>query len=290
MIKISYQKLQEDVTALAQDINETGKDYSNIFAIPRGGVPIACLLSEILKIPIIDEVTPSTLVVDDLIDSGKTLDPYVQNFDTAVVYRKPHSPGTTYAIEEIDDWIEFPYESTEKDEIDTVTRLLELLGENPNREGLQETPKRVIKFYKEFLDVPKFNFTVFDSEQYDEMIVQKDIPFFSICEHHLAPFFGKATVSYIPNGKIVGLSKLARTVDHFSRRFQNQERITTQIADKLQEELDPLGVAVVLEARHFCMEMRGIKTHDVATTTSKLLGVFKDKPEVRSEFMSIMKG
>lgn len=171
----------------------------------------------------------------------------------------------------------------------TITKLLKEIGENPKREGLIETPKRVMKFYKEFLNPPKYNFTVFDSEGYDEMIVQKDIPFFSLCEHHMAPFFGTATVAYIPNGKIVGLSKLARTVDLYSRKLQNQERITHQIAERLEKELNPKGVAVTISARHLCMEMRGIKTHDVFTKTSKLVGAFKDEHDTRAEFMELSK-
>jgi GTP cyclohydrolase IA len=170
--------------------------------------------------------------------------------------------------------------------MEAVKQLLIEIGENPDREGLKETPKRVMKFYNEFLNPPEFNFTVFDSEGYDEMIIQKDIPFFSLCEHHLAPFFGHATVAYIPNGKIVGLSKLTRTVEHYARRLQNQERITHQIAERLQKELLPVGVAVTLNARHFCMEMRGVRTHDVTTKTTKLIGVFYDKPEARQEYLN----
>lgn len=169
---------------------------------------------------------------------------------------------------------------------EAVTKLLEAIGEDPNREGLLETPARVAKFYNQFLHPDEFNFTVFDSEGYDEMIIQKDIPFFSLCEHHLAPFFGTATVGYIPNGKIVGLSKLTRTVEWYARRLQNQERITHQIAQRLQDELHPVGVAVSLNARHFCMEMRGVRTHDVHTRTTKLIGAFKDKPEAREEFFN----
>lgn len=168
-----------------------------------------------------------------------------------------------------------------------VKDLLTALGET-DREGLKETPKRIAKFYNEFLNPPEFTFTVFDGETYDEMIVQKDIPFFSLCEHHMAVFFGTATVAYIPNEKIVGLSKLARTVKYYSRRLQNQERITTQIANRLQKELNPNGVAVILTARHFCMEMRGVKTHDVSTTTSKLIGSFKNEHETRAELMSLI--
>lgn len=167
--------------------------------------------------------------------------------------------------------------------------LLAALGQDINREGLLETPKRVAKFYREFLNPATFNFTVFDSEGYDQMIVQRDIPFFSLCEHHMAPFFGVAHVAYIPAKKIVGLSKLARTVEHYSRRLQNQERITNQIAQRLQDELNPQGVAVVLSARHFCMEMRGVRTHDVHTTTNKLIGEFFDSHETRAEFFQSIK-
>lgn len=170
-----------------------------------------------------------------------------------------------------------------------VKQLLSELGEDVSREGLKDTPARVLKFYKEFLNPAPFNFTTFDSESYDEMIIQKNIPFFSLCEHHLAPFFGTATVAYIPSKRIVGLSKLARTVEWYSRRLQNQERVTSQIAERLQKELKPKGVAVTLQARHFCMEMRGVKTHDVATVTTKLLGIFKENPEAKSEFLELSK-
>jgi GTP cyclohydrolase I len=142
---------------------------------------------------------------------------------------------------------------------------------------------------KEFLEPKEFNFTSFDAEGTDEMIIQTNIPFYSLCEHHTAPFFGTANVAYIPKDKIVGLSKLARTVDLYANRFQNQERITTQIAERLQNELNPLGVAVTLKAQHLCMCMRGVKKHDTWTQTSKLLGVFKEDPSARNEFFHLIK-
>jgi GTP cyclohydrolase I len=163
--------------------------------------------------------------------------------------------------------------------------ILEQLGENPQREGLQETPKRYIKFMREFLEPKEFNFTSFDAEGTDEMIVQSNIPFYSLCEHHTAPFFGTGVIAYIPDKKIVGLSKLARTLDLFANRFQNQERITTQVATKIWEELSPRGVAVSLKAQHLCMCMRGVKKHDTWTTTTKLLGVFKEDDKARAEFL-----
>jgi GTP cyclohydrolase I len=167
--------------------------------------------------------------------------------------------------------------------------ILEHLGENPDREGLKETPKRYIKFLKEFLEPKEFNFTTFDSEGTDEMIIQTNIPFYSLCEHHTAPFFGTADIAYIPNDKIVGLSKLARSVDLYANRFQNQERITTQIAERLQSELNPKGVAVHLRAQHLCMCMRGVKKHDTWTSTTKLIGAFKQDDKARAEFLNLIR-
>jgi GTP cyclohydrolase I len=168
-------------------------------------------------------------------------------------------------------------------------QILFSLGENPDREGLKETPKRYIKFMREFLEPKEFNFTTFDAEGTDEMILQTNIPFYSLCEHHTAPFFGVANIAYIPIDKIVGLSKLARCVDLYANRFQNQERITTQIAERIQNELNPLGVAVTLKAQHLCMCMRGVKKHDTWTMTSKMLGVFKTDAKPRNEFLNLIK-
>jgi GTP cyclohydrolase I len=167
--------------------------------------------------------------------------------------------------------------------------ILSHLGENPNREGLIDTPKRYIKFMREFLEPKEFTFTTFDAEGTDEMIIQTNIPFYSLCEHHTAPFFGFANIAYVPNGKIVGLSKLARTVDLYANKFQNQERITTQIAERIEKELNPLGVAVTLKAQHLCMCMRGVKKHDTWTQTSKMIGIFKDDLNARNEFLNLIK-
>lgn len=168
-------------------------------------------------------------------------------------------------------------------------QILKQLGEDTSREGLIETPKRYVKFMREFLEPKEFNFTCFDAEGTDEMILQSNIPFYSLCEHHTAPFFGTAHVAYIPNKKIVGLSKLARCVDLYANRFQNQERITTQIAERLMSELNAKGVAVILKAQHLCMCMRGVKKHDTWTTTSKMIGTFKDDLNCRNEFLNLIK-
>ena len=176
-----------------------------------------------------------------------------------------------------------------KSELNAVKVLLKLMGEDVNREGIIDTPKRYVKFLKEFTAAKDFNMTTFQNEGSDRMIIVKDIPFFSLCEHHLAPFFGTAAIAYIPNDKIVGLSKLPRTLDKFSRRPQNQERIGKQIADYLMEQLQPQGVAVMIEARHLCVEMRGVQKHGVQTVTSEMRGSFKDDLNCRQEFLQLIK-
>jgi GTP cyclohydrolase I len=170
--------------------------------------------------------------------------------------------------------------------------LLEEIGEDPNRVGLLRTPHRVSKAW-EFLtkgysaDIEQIlNGAIFE-EKYDEMVVVKDIDFFSMCEHHLLPFYGRAHIAYVPNGKIIGLSKIPRIVEVFARRLQVQERMTRQIGDALVKYLDPLGVAVVCEAHHLCMMMRGVEKQNSVTTTSAMLGSFREA-QTRSEFMTII--
>lgn len=169
-----------------------------------------------------------------------------------------------------------------------IAKLLHHLDENPGREGLKATPDRYQRFIKEFFETKQFDFTVFENEGYDEMVIQTNIAFYSICEHHLLPFFGYGAIAYIPGQKIVGLSKLARTLTHFSRRLQTQERLTTQVTDFLEEKLQPKGIGVVLTGRHLCMEMRGIEKPGTKTTTSCLKGSFKSNSLTRGEFLQIV--
>lgn len=174
-----------------------------------------------------------------------------------------------------------------------VRELLAELGENPDREGLKLTPTRVAKSLKfltqgyaleprEAINGAKF------TEKYSEMIVVKDIAIYSLCEHHLLPFWGQAHVAYIPKEKIIGLSKVARLVEVFARRLQVQERMTTQIAETLQEVLDPMGVAVVIEAEHLCMQMRGVQKRGSVAVTSAMLGIFRENLATRQEFMHLI--
>ena len=175
-----------------------------------------------------------------------------------------------------------------------VREMLVRLGEDPNREGLVRTPARVekamqflVKGYQEDPEalLRKALFTV----SYDEMVIVKDVEMFSLCEHHLLPFFGKVHVAYIPNGKVIGLSKIPRLIEIFSRRLQIQERLTTQIAEAIQNTIEPQGVGVVIEARHLCMMMRGVEKQHSAAVTSSMLGCFRQEEETRTEFLSLIR-
>jgi len=184
---------------------------------------------------------------------------------------------------------------TETDEIQgLVEQLLGLLGEDPARNGLAKTPERVAKAFRFFTEgyqqdpEETLNGAIFPIE-YDEMVVIRDIDFFSLCEHHLLPFYGKCHVAYLPNGRIVGLSKIPRLVEVYSRRLQVQERLTVQIAEALQQKLNPQGVAVVMEARHLCMMMRGVETPNAVAVTSSMQGVFQSQQQTREEFLNLIR-
>jgi len=174
-----------------------------------------------------------------------------------------------------------------------IKQLLVEIGEDPNREGLIDTPRRVAKSYDKlfggYIQDPKNIITVFDNEGYDEMIICKDIDFYSTCEHHMIPFVGKAHIGYIPNDKIVGLSKLPRLVEVFARRLQNQERLTKQIADTLSDLLKPKGVGIVMEAEHLCVKARGVEKQNAKMTTSSFTGLFRSNMNTRSEFLNLIK-
>ncbi len=174
--------------------------------------------------------------------------------------------------------------------VDAVTTILESIGEDPEREGLLRTPERVANAYDELLSgyrtdpINLLNEAIFNVS-YDEMVIVRDIEFYSMCEHHMLPFIGRAHVAYLPNGKVIGLSKIPRIVDMFARRLQVQERMTRQIADLVDELLHPKGVAVVVEGLHLCSVMRGVKKHDARMTTSSMSGAFRNNLPTRQEFL-----
>jgi GTP cyclohydrolase I len=260
-----------------------------VFGVPRGGMIAAGFLKHATNVH-----TPeiADIILDDIVDSGRTRDYYKKNF-----------PNTDFValvdkttIDKDLGWVVFPWERDEEASAEDICmRLLQYIGEDPFREGLQETPKRFLKAWQYWTSGYKQNpaelLKVFEdgAENYDQMVVVKDIPIFSHCEHHLAAIFGVAHIGYIPNGKILGLSKLARLADMYARRLQVQERLTNQIADALETHLQPLGVAVVIRARHFCMESRGVQKFGSETVSSAMRGVLLTKPETRAEFMTLIK-
>jgi GTP cyclohydrolase I len=281
---------------------EAGKDVYNhffkdsvqgpltVYPVPRGGVPaiLSVMASSSLLLVLTDEPHRADFIFDDLIDTGETMSRYPDQPFFALIDKRKWEHGQ--------DWVVWPWEKTAAAGIeDHITRLLQYIGDDPTRGGLAETPERVAKAWKFWgggydIDPASVLKTFEDgAEGVDEMVIVKKLPFYTHCEHHMAPFFGTATIAYLPNKKIVGLSKLARVLDIFARRLQVQERLTCQIADALMDNLEPLGCGVVIEARHLCMESRGIRQQGHSTITSALRGIFKSDSTVRSEFMSLAK-
>jgi len=292
------QYTNNQVAVLAQEaalkIEARFKDQPNravkVYAVPRGGIPAAYAIAAETELTFTFTANPqeADIIIDDLIDSGTTSD-------------RPEFAGKPFYVlvdkrawEHGDDWIIWPWEGDSVGSIeDNVRRLLQYAGDDPTREGLHETPARVSKAWKFWCsgygaDIGAILKTFEDgAEGCDEMVVVKDIPFYSHCEHHLAAIFGTATIAYLPNGKIVGLSKLNRLLDAFARRLQVQERMTAQVADALMQHLSPLGCGIVVKARHMCMESRGVCQQGHHTVTSALRGLFKEDSSVRSEFLAL---
>ena len=300
LINCTWAEFDRLCVELAQRLAFYPRTLKGVFGVPTGGSLVALKLSTITGLPLVgaDELDyATTLVVDDLVDSGRTLTPYMERgFHVDALYRKSLSPShIAPGAEEVDGWIAFPWEHASEPQ-DAVVRLLEYIGEDPTRDGLLDTPKRVLKSWRELTEGysqdPKDILARTFDVPYDEMVLLRNIRFHSVCEHHMLPFTGTADVAYIPDpngGKVVGLSKLARLVECFARRLQVQERMTQQIASAIDTHLAPLGVGVVLRAKHSCMGCRGVRKEGSEMITSSLLGVFR-KPEVRAEFLGLTKG
>lgn len=291
--RLSHLEIAIAAKVVAEQLAEEGFRLGRtlkVFPIPRGGVPaLYAALAYVRKtVTIVSDPQVADVFVDDLVDSGHTRDSYLK-----------HNPGARFLAlftkgPLLTKWLIFPWESSEEKSIeDAFTRLLQFIGEDANRGGLLETPARMAKAWrfwtsgygKSASDILK---TFEDGgENYDEMIHVKDIPFYSQCEHHLAPFFGTVTFAYIPDKRIVGLSKMSRLVEIFARRLQVQERLTVQIIEAFCNEMHPVGAAIKISARHLCMESRGICQQGSTTTTCALRGAFKEQPATRAEFFSL---
>lgn len=281
--------------AIKMDVEQTVGVAIKVFGIPRGGVPVTYLLSAVdFSFRVVDNPAHADVFVDDIVDSGKTKKKWQDAFNKPFFALAQHLEQTWRMSE----WLIFPWElemeGSDTSAVDIVTRLLQYIGEDPKREGLRETPERVLKAWQHWAggynQNPAEILKCFKdgAENYgDNMVTVKNIPFYSTCEHHLAPFFGTATISYIPNGKVVGLSKLSRLLSIFAQRLQVQERLTSQVAEALHKHLEPVGCGVLLKARHMCMESRGIQQQGSETITTALRGDFMEDHKVRAEFLSL---
>lgn len=268
------------------------KTFLQMYPIPNGGLVPAVLVCEefgrsSISAVVAEDPEEADFYVDDLIESGTTKDRHSDKPFFALI-DKPNSSLK-------DKWIVFPWDRLKKIEgpEDNILRLLQFIGEDPTREGLVETPSRVVRsfqqLYSGYKKDPEDVLKTFTEGACDEMVILKDISFYSMCEHHMLPFFGKAHIAYIPKGRIVGLSKLARLLEIYSRRLQVQERLTQEVTAALDSVLMPRGSACVIEGQHFCMMCRGVMQQEAVMTTSSLTGVFKSDPATRAEFLSMVK-
>lgn len=256
-----------------------------VWGVPRGGAIVAGLTGRA-----VDRIEDADLIVDDIVDSGATMDRYASTGKPfwALFDRRTRDHNAPRG------WVEFPWEGADAtaDPAENVARLLQFIGEDPKRDGLLDTPKRVVKALREMtvgykMDPKAILSRTFDAGGYDEMVVLRGIGFASMCEHHMLPFTGTAVVAYIPGDRVVGISKLARLVDCYARRLQIQERLTRQIADEVHSVLSPKGYGVVLQAEHQCMSCRGVGKQGANMVTSALGGIIKEDVAARAEFMRL---
>ena len=246
------------------------------WGIPRGGQVIAGLTG-----CAVDKVEECDIIVDDIYDTGQTAKAYEK-------FGKPIVCLINKEKEGIKHWVVFPWENSLQDDWERdVTRMLQRIGEDPAREGLRDTPKRVVKAWKELTTRPPLDVTCFDANGYNQMIISHGIQYYTFCEHHLIPFFGTVSIGYIPGERIVGLSKLARAVEYFSKGVNTQEYFTENIANYLTEKLAPRGLGVIVKGRHLCQEMRGVRKRGTMTTSS-VRGLF-DNIAAREEFMNLIR-
>ena len=312
----SWKQCENWASIIADSIVASTKPGNTVclYGVPRGGIPAVLMVKEKLytrrDIELTHNAKYAHFIIDDLIDSGTTQQKY-SNLSAAPFFaltdKRPETSETHGK------WVVFPWEKDlHNDDCsaeDIGARILQFIGEDVNREGLKETPARFVKALREWfsgyreddLDLKSF---VDGSEDYDQLILEINIPVWSHCEHHIAPFFGVAHIGYIPNGRIIGLSKLPRLVNHYAKRLQVQERLTKNICEGLETALsfdkayddakeitiykEPLGIGVVLQCRHTCMESRGIRQAGIVTSTTKLTGVLRTDVAARAEFLRMI--
>jgi GTP cyclohydrolase I len=298
-MKVSWQLFYELVNHLVQTVPFR---HNSIYGVPRGGVPLAVELSHRfgLEMVSLDQVTPDTLVCDDIIDSGATRKKFWNNDFVSLVVRN-HSTklidgDRTIAGMVANEWVEFPWETKQDDNgEDIVRRMLQYIGEDPNRPGLIDTPKRVVKMWKEifrgYKEEPPEIMVVKngdDGVKYDEMIRDEGY-FYSHCEHHMVPWFGTYHFAYVADEWIMGASKIGRTINHYCAKLQIAERVVTQVADRIEEIVKPKGLMLIMDARHLCKEMRGLRMFNSPFGVTVARGVFQgSNSPYKQEFLSLL--
>lgn len=293
--RLTWREFHIKVAALAGILRQRGALFPLVWGVPTGGSIVAQVLAPLINATVADEPAEGAgcLVVDDICDSGRTLERYAEEHCTAVLHVRPrtaHLPA--YYVEETEEWIVYPYERTDAADRggeEIIARWLQWIGEDPRREGLRETPARVLRAWQElcagYTMEPKL--TAFEDAA-DQVVVSRGIAFASLCEHHLLPFFGRVDIGYLPNGRILGLSKLSRVVDLYARRLQVQERMTQQIAEAIDRAVSPLGVGVVARGTHLCMMARGVRQQGSEMVTSCMLGRFREEAAARAELLTLL--
>lgn len=301
-------RIVEDCFGGSSKLMTTQQSWVSCYAIPRGGLHAAeavnvALASRGAELRHVSHPTEAEVIIDDLVDSGGTMH---RVYDLLSPKQKDMTLLCALVDKEqegwLGRWVTFPWERArlpwagsdeELGPTDAVTRLLQFIGEDPSREGLLETPARVIKSYGEifggYKQNPEDHLKTFTDGACDEMVVLKDCEFYSVCEHHMQPFFGKAHIAYIPYKKVIGISKLARLLDTYARRLQIQERLTQQVTTALMDHLKPVGAACVIEAKHFCMVCRGVGKQNSKMITSSMQGAFRDDSGARTELLNLLR-
>lgn len=297
MVNITYNDYNNAIISLSEKIKINDAQFNALYPIPRGGYYPAIKLSELLHLPILsqDDGKITTLIVDDIVDSGETFKPYAERIKAAV-YAKPYSVDKTEYYGEIQEgWLSIPDEKDCGIE-NHIRRIIEYVGEDASREGLIETPQRIIRMWKEIFrgydPTQKPKITTFANEQGIEDIVFDTGKYYSMCEHHILPFFGHYYFAYIPSkdGRILGLSKITRVVAYCSAKMQLQERLVCEIVEMLSDALNgkALGFALLMRGQHLCKAMRGAKS-DGCMTSAHLTGEFLTNAELRKEFYNLVK-
>lgn len=291
---LTWQDCELKARRMAEEMNRQWNiDHFVLYGIPRGGIPVALLLQKSLNAlgrmaDITHIAEEANVFVDDIVDSGKTKQKYKEKFGDILFVSMIES-------NEQKNWYVFPWEIGTEDNgpEENIVRLMQYIGEDVDREGLIETPQRVIRSYEKLFGGYRMNpadiMKTFTEGACKDMVLLKNIELYSTCEHHMLPFHGRCHIAYIPNGKVIGVSKLARLMEVFARRMQIQERIGQQITQCLEEYLRPLGAACIIEAQHFCMTSRGVEKQNSVMVTSSLTGVFEKDRDTRNELMNLIK-